>query len=269
MGASVLLAALLVVVALASRGRLGTDEATGPARPGLPPGAVAYVYAALLVAAAAALPFFFYIYVRETPYSKARRRRARLAPFAIVGLALVGVTIASRWGNEIRDVLEDLRLWPADSPTGPDTPPGSTPPAPGWTPMIVVSSALALGGGGLVAWRLARRRRPSLALTLSGVLDETLDDLRDEPDARRAIILAYARMEAALERSGVPRRESEAPLEYLARILLELDVSEPPVRALTDLFEQAKFSRHPIDMPMKAAAIDALEAIRAELEESA
>jgi hypothetical protein len=267
----VLLAALLVVVALASRGRLGTDEAAaGPARPGLPPGAVAYFYAALLAAAAVALPCFFYVYVRETPYSKARRRRARLAPFAIVGLALLGLTIASRWGTEIREVLDNLRLWGGDPPRRPDTPTPSTPPAPEWTPMIVVSSALALGGGSLVAWRLARRRRrPSLAQTLSGVVDDTLDDLRDERDARRAIILAYARMEAALERSGVPRRESEAPLEYLARILLELEVSEAPVRALTDLFEQAKFSRHAIDATMKAGAIEALGAIRADLEELA
>jgi hypothetical protein len=93
----------------------------------------------------------------------------------------------------------------------------------------------------------------------------TLDDLRAEPDPRRAIILAYARMEATLSRGGVPREESEAPLEYIARALLELDVRPEPVHRLTDLFEQAKFSDHPIDAGMKEEALEALEDVRADL----
>jgi Domain of unknown function (DUF4129) len=270
--AAVLLAALLVVVALASRGQLGGERAAdAPVRPSLPPGAFAYVYAGLVVLAVVALPFFFYVYARETPYSKTRRRRARLAPFLLVGGVAVGLAIATRWGEEIRAALADLQLWSWSDEQPSSSGASATPPAPEWTATVVVSSMLALGAGGLLAWRVARRRlrRPTLAETLSDVVDQTLDDLREERDPRRAVILAYARMEAALERSGVPRRESEAPLEYLGRVLRELEVSEAPVRALTDLFERAKFSRHPIDAPMKERGISALETIRAELQELA
>jgi hypothetical protein len=265
-GAGVLLAVLLVVVALASRGQLGGERSADAAlRPALPPGVFAYVYAGLLGLAVVAIPCFFYVYARETPYSRARRRRARMAPFVLVAFAAVALLLGTRWGDEIRAALGELQFW-TDGPSG-RRGTTATPPAPEWTTTVVVSSVLALGAGSAVAWRVARRRlrRPSLAETISDVLDQTLDDLREERDPRRAIILAYARMEAVLERSGVPRRESEAPLEYVARILLELDVTEAPVRALTDLFERAKFSRHAIDAPMKERAIDALETIRAEL----
>jgi Domain of unknown function (DUF4129) len=270
--AAVLLAALLVLVALASRGRLGGEEPAGASlRPALPPGAFAYLYAGLLVLAAVALPFFFYVYARETPYSRARRRRARLAPFVLVAFVAVGLLVATRWGADIRAALAELQVWSGIEPDGPYASRGATPPTPEWTATVVVSSTLALAAGGLVAWRFARRRlrRPTLAETLSGVLDRTLDDLREERDARRAIILAYAQMETALDRSGVPRRESEAPFEYVSRVLIELDVTEEPVRALTDLFEQAKFSRHAIDAAMKEHAIEALATIRAELHELA
>jgi hypothetical protein len=138
--------------------------------------------------------------------------------------------------------------------------------------MVVVSSAVGAGAVGFLAWHRLRhgRLRPfSLAGTLSDVLDDTLDDVRRERDPRRAIILAYARMETALERSGVPRHEADAPLEYVARVLLELDVTAAPVRALADLFERARFSHHPADEAMKLRAIEALQTIRAELRELA
>jgi hypothetical protein len=269
--AALVLAGLLVVVALASRGQLGTDAAPGPARPALPSGAYEYVYAALLVFGVLAIPFLFFLYVHEVPYSKARRRRARLAPFALVALAGVALLVATRWGAELRTALDQLQFWQAGEDPGA---PGADvrPRAPEWVPMVVVSSAVGAGAVGYLAWRRLRRGRLrplSLAGRLSGVLDDTLDDVREERDPRRAIILAYARMERALERSGVARHEAEAPLEYVARVLLELDVTAAPVRALADLFEQARFSHHPADETMKQRAIGALETIRAELRELA
>jgi hypothetical protein len=269
--AALLLAGLLVVVALASRGQLGADAGAGSARPALPSGAYAYVYAALLVLGVIAIPFLVFVYVHEVPYSKARRRRARVAPFVLVGFAVVGLLVATRWGAELRTALDQLQFWRgAEDPTGYGA--AVRPPEPEWVPMLVVSSAVGAGAVGFLAWRRLRhgRLRPfSLAGTLSDVLDDTLDDVRRERDARRAIILAYARMERALERSGVPRHEAEAPLEYVARVLLELDVTGAPVRALADLFEQARFSHHPADEAMKDRAIEALETIRAELQEQA
>jgi hypothetical protein len=73
-------------------------------------------------------------------------------------------------------------------------------------------------------------------------------------------------MERALATRGLPRRESEAPVEYLQRILDAVRASQHSVRRLTRLFERARFSPHEIDERMKDDAIDALTGLRAELE---
>jgi Domain of unknown function (DUF4129) len=113
--------------------------------------------------------------------------------------------------------------------------------------------------------RVADARERAVAERLADELDETLDDLRAEPDARRAVIAAYARMERALALHGLPRDEAEAPHEYLARVLRELRASERSISDLTDLFAEAKFSVHSIDEHMKERAISALEALRDDL----
>jgi multisubunit Na+/H+ antiporter MnhB subunit len=113
--------------------------------------------------------------------------------------------------------------------------------------------------------RLGAARDWSVAKQIADDLDDTLDDLRAEPDARKAIIAAYARMERSLALHGLPRRESEAPLEYMARVLAELQASQKAVGRLTDLFAVAKFSDHPVSHGQKVMAIEALESIRDDL----
>jgi hypothetical protein len=142
-----------------------------------------------------------------------------------------------------------------------------------WLPALVVASLLLAGGTGLIALLLWRRahgeewdREAALAVALDEVLADSLDDLRNEPDARRAVIRAYARMERTFAAYGVPRDDSEAPLEYMARALDHLSVSVYSVRRLTQLFSRAKFSPHEVDAGMKDEAIEALVGLRAELE---
>jgi hypothetical protein len=72
-------------------------------------------------------------------------------------------------------------------------------------------------------------------------------------------------MERVLAQYGLPRLRAEAPFEYLARILRQLEVSESSVHRLTELFEYAKFSTHDIDAEMKEQAIGAFAALRDEL----
>jgi hypothetical protein len=112
------------------------------------------------------------------------------------------------------------------------------------------------------------RPPPETPEAIAAALDESLDDLRTDPDLRRAIIAAYARMEAALGVAGIPRRPSEAPLEYVERALLTLHASADAVRRLTDLFEWARFSHHEPEPSMRDDAIDALVAVRDELRAS-
>ena len=268
-GFALLVAALLAVVALASRGHLGPDATRGGGvRASAPEGVFTYLYAVFLVAGIVALPIFFSIYTSEVPYSRKRRRRARLLPFALLAAVAVALLVAARYGDALEEALGRLELWRAGGGDGADAARAPRPPGVEWVPLAVVSSVVAVGGG-LLGWRtLARRRRSApgeLAEQLSLVLDATLDDLRHEPDARRAIIVAYARLEETLCACGVERHRHEAPLEYLGRVLAELHVTPGPVASLTHLFERAKFSHHAIDGAMKAEAIEALEHVRREL----
>jgi hypothetical protein len=114
-----------------------------------------------------------------------------------------------------------------------------------------------------------RRARPEpepeeMARRFYSLIDDTLDDLRAEPDPRKAVIAAYARMEGGLGALGVERRLSETPFEYLARVLEKLSVSDAAARELTELFERAKFGAGPVDETMKEQAVSALETIREE-----
>ena len=140
-----------------------------------------------------------------------------------------------------------------------------------WIPVLVV---VALAAVGVAAYLVASRRRERVgfhervaAEQVVEILGDDFDDLRAEPDPRRAVIAAYARLEGALASSGLPRRPAETAEEYVVRVLGALEVSRRPVRELTGLFERAKFSQHPIDEPMRERAIAALTRIRDELSE--
>ena len=156
----------------------------------------------------------------------------------------------------------------------PDPPPDS-----GVVPLIVAGVALLAMIGIVVAQLVAdrRRRRPprTPAERLVELLDDTLEDLEREPDPRRAVIGAWARMEAGLAAAGLPRHPSEAPFEYAARVLeTALAPSDrgtlrpASVHQLTGLFERAKFSHHAIGQADRDQAIAALRAVRQELAEA-
>jgi hypothetical protein len=122
----------------------------------------------------------------------------------------------------------------------------------------------------VVYWKTRRRvTRPTAADELEAVLTETLDELELDPDPRRAVIQAYVRMEAVLAAYGHGRLPHEAPLEYLARVLRELEVRAEAAHALTELFERARFSTHEIDTAMRAEAVASLEAVRDDLRAAA
>lgn len=142
-------------------------------------------------------------------------------------------------------------------------------------PWLAIGAVAVLLTGGGVALAAERRRRPRLDAendddrrgTMVEAVDLAIDDLRQEPDARRAIIAAYARMETAFTTVGLPRQPSEAPREFLVRSLRKLNASADAASRLTALFELAKFGHHPTTLAMRDEAIDALLATREELTE--
>jgi uncharacterized protein DUF4129 len=140
-----------------------------------------------------------------------------------------------------------------------------------WPLALAVGGLILFGGVWIAIRRSARPARGILEAEgveedLARTIESSIDDLRRERDPRRAVIAAYANLERVLAAHGLPRGRAEVPYEYLARVLIALQVRERAVRALTELFEYAKFSPHEIDPAMKESAIESLVAVREDLQ---
>jgi hypothetical protein len=100
-------------------------------------------------------------------------------------------------------------------------------------------------------------------------VDESLEDLRGEPDARRAIIRSYARFERAAAAVGLSRVRSQTPMEFMREALSRLPAPRGAVRALTALFELARFSDRTLGAAERTTALDALDDIKAAIDKAA
>jgi hypothetical protein len=194
---------------------------------------------------------------------------ALLAPVAL-GAVLFAAALA---GSHSRTVIVPPRGKIA-VPTGAPVPrQGSSFNAPGWIVPSVIG--VVLGGAGAIVLVLALRGRfearaepvteGERAEELGEVVTASLEDLRREPDPRRAVIAAYRRMETALAEVGLPRRACEAPREYSGRAHTHLELSGRPLRQLTALFERARFGHEAVAEPLREQAIASLSALREEL----
>jgi hypothetical protein len=260
--------ALLAVVALASRGGLGGgDRGGGPSSTLLDYGFTIFVVLYLL-----AIPFAIWAYVvhgRESRHRRAEGKRSRgllaqLVLFVVIA-GLVATVVAQR--HAVGDRQQTIQL-PAEGEQTPPPRPQTEGREPQFRWPAVAVLALAAAGAGLLLLRRRRApssREPALAAELATALDDAIDDVRAEADPRRAVVKAYARMEAILAAHGLPRREAEAPYEYLVRALGTLVASARGVERLTALYEEARFSRHEIDPGMRDEAVAALAAVREEL----
>jgi uncharacterized protein DUF4129 len=114
--------------------------------------------------------------------------------------------------------------------------------------------------------RLLRRNGADASASVGGPAADVLDDLRTEPDARVAIIRAYARFERALARVHAPRTPSQTPSELMRAAVAQLPVPRADVERLTALFEIARFSDRRVGLDARDAACDCLDAIEAALE---
>jgi hypothetical protein len=266
-------AGLLAVAALASHGRpLSASRGTGPTSHFFD-----YVFTTVALFVIAVALVFLWSLLTSKPATPGRQRPKfdlwqyllMLATSFLVGWFLLHA--------HLHPPLKAKKQPARQTKTGTAGAPGRQPPAAStrgarlrWDEVAIVAALLAAAGVAAFASRSSKpmkpwRLRPQEEVALA--LDESLDDLRSEPDLRRAIIAAYARMERTLAAAGIPRRPSEAPLEYLERALHSLDASAAALTRLTDLFEWAKFSQHEPDASMRDDAIDALVALRDELRE--
>jgi Domain of unknown function (DUF4129) len=267
------LLAAVVLLALVAVGSLRGAPGSGAGTPRFPSALLQTLGLLALVTVLAGLAVAAWTLLPGKRQVARRPRNPLFMPLMLIGFVLLLALLRRLgWLDRLR-FLPGLGPGPSPScrgvvPTGPDG--RLTGGDPGWIPFVVVGVLLAgLAAAIMLRSEQARRRRAALdgpGRQLAELLQGTLADLEDEPDPRRAVIAAWIRMEGGLAAAGLPRHAAEAPLEYVARVLEQANVQPASVRRLADLFERAKFSQHTIDEAMRAAAIEAVTTIRAELE---
>ena len=278
--------ALVALVLLVLLGLIAYSSHTGfgsasQARP--TPGYVDWAMSVFLVVFVLMIPFAIYAQVMRIRELGAERNRRSFQSRVIRGLAgvgllmAIGLFVAYLRRHGLHFSFSSLRPPGANGAgTHGHKPLKATPYQPTFRWPVLWATIVLFVAGGAFWWSRRGRAAPTAAtgeeLTIAddvaATIDEALDDLEAEPDARRAVIAAYARMERVLGRHGLRRLPSETPVEYLRRVLLGLTSRTEAVTQLTRLFEQAKFSRHEIDGAMKQDAIDSLRAIRDDLQGS-
>lgn len=264
------LLALLAVVAAATRGGFGHRAAGHPVSSTT---FTSWAMSALLVLMVVAAPFALWAWVvqqREGGIAPERHGVARRAvqPLLLCALVVAAIVVrrklyADLFGHGTAKAGHGVTLGKVPSPRAAHA---------------VTSQAhfewpvlwLALAAAAAVLTVVVLQRRRALSETAEAGIDEELaatigdaiDDLEAEPDARRAVVAAYARMEGVLARHGLRRRPSQTPLEYLRGVLAALSGRGAAAARLTELFEEAQFSTHRVDEAMKREAIASLRAIR-------
>jgi hypothetical protein len=206
------------------------------------------------------------------------RKRAAMAQVALLAVVLLFARFREHLGIDLNDMVRRFTALagPPDLETLPDA---SLPPA---AQSAMVSGlmeglllALAFFAFAVLAWLylviLPQRGRaappPFDAHPLHAAVEESLDDLRNLPDARLAIIRCYDRFEKVLAAADVRRLPWQTVLEFMPTALKHPRLPDASVRDLTRLFEVARFSRHELGPEHRERAWQALMAVKAVLEE--
>jgi hypothetical protein len=122
-------------------------------------------------------------------------------------------------------------------------------------------------------WRARRRRR-------SGEMTDELADVADavvrvdavaarralaEGTPRNAIVGCWMQLERDAAEAGLARLESETSAEYVERVVEGSSVDPGPIRELSALFREARFSDHALDEGHRQRAVGALGRVEAAL----
>lgn len=129
-----------------------------------------------------------------------------------------------------------------------------------------------------------RFRRPSVRLTttrnatfseeehadtVAEFTRDLIDELREGDSPRIAIQRAYAAVETGFGAKDLARKKAETPTRYMQRIFGQHASIAEPLRQLTSLFQQARFSHDAVTEASRDEAIAALAAIRMHYTKSA
>jgi hypothetical protein len=218
-----------------------------------------------------------FIGVRQQHRRLEPRKGRILAPLLwLLALLLVWLELRNQPGLTIFETLRTFfatGFAPVSMAPDPDAPPAvASPVLSGLLQALVL--ALALFMLAVVAWvylgLLPARRRgaaaPAEHAAFRTAVDESLDDLRNEPDARLAILRCYDRFERLLDVAHVGRLPWQTALEFMRTTLRYPWLPRESTGELTSLFELARFSQHALGPAERERAWQALIAVKAALD---
>ena len=107
---------------------------------------------------------------------------------------------------------------------------------------------------------------PEVRKAASTVVQETIRDLEIGEDVRIAILACFQRFCRLLEGRGITRQVALTPRELERLAVHDLAVSREASATLTSLFEEARYSEHPLGERDRTRAIESLGRIQSALE---
>ena len=194
---------------------------------------------------------------------------AVLLPFALGAALVAAAVLGTRTVHQVPQLGGGRTL--ARTPAAPAAPrgAGSGFAVPSWLPWTVFAIVILAIAAGIVL-SLRSVRPPSGATSERTATREAVQAaiaaLGTTTDPRAAVIAAYAAMEQTLAALGIARSPAEAPREYLQRVLVTSRATEGEATTLTGLFEEARFSTHPIPERLRELALSALGSLRGRLQ---
>ncbi|MFO7618499.1 MAG: DUF4129 domain-containing protein [Thermoplasmata archaeon] len=96
-------------------------------------------------------------------------------------------------------------------------------------------------------------------------IQRTIDAIAGGSDTRATVIRCYTDMCKVMSKYGVKEEEHLTPREFLKLAVANLPVPEGQMRALVDVFEEARYSHHKLGETDSAKAVKALEAVKVNL----
>lgn len=105
--------------------------------------------------------------------------------------------------------------------------------------------------------------RDSKAVALT--IQRTIDAIAGGSDTRATVIRCYTDMCKVMAKYGVKEEEHLTPREFQKIAADNLPVPQEQMKALIDIFEEARYSRHELGKEESGRAVSALEAVREKL----
>jgi hypothetical protein len=137
-------------------------------------------------------------------------------------------------------------------------------------PLVVVLFALA---SFVIVWRFLRQKeapateaKESTREQAVDVIDQAVSSLYGGEDPRSTIIRTYQRMCMLVQTGKIEEEPYLTPKEFAERAVRELGWNKAPMEELTSIFEEARYSDHPMGEPEVARAIASFERLRKDLE---